>query len=106
MSRRIAIRPQAGRDLIDLATFIAADRPSAADRFLNSFEATCQLLCSSPTYGSSCAVSDATMVGLRLCTILRFRSCLILYRPSDLEIEIVRVFHGVRDLDAVLAEIE
>lgn len=106
MSRPITVRPQARRDLADIAATIAADRPRVANLFLDAFGATARLLSSVPSYGAPCPTSRAELAGLRICTIPRYRNYVVLYRALDAEVEIVRVVHGARDLGAVVEDVE
>jgi toxin ParE1/3/4 len=42
------------------------------------------------------------MAGLRSWAIRGFATFLVFYRPTQRGIEVIRVLHGARDLDAIL----
>ena len=88
--------PRARLDLIDIWTWIAAEDPTAADRFLDLIEEKLRLLAENPRLGP---VRPDIARGLRLFPIRRY---LVLYRESRGGIEVVRVVHGMRQLkDAI-----
>lgn len=54
MTRRVVVRPRANRDLVQFANYIAKDDLSAAERLLDAFEETTNLLQVTPTRQSRC----------------------------------------------------
>jgi plasmid stabilization system protein ParE len=54
MSRAILRRPQARRDLLEIADFIARASLEASDRFLDAAEAAFRLLANMPEMGTLC----------------------------------------------------
>jgi toxin ParE1/3/4 len=42
------------------------------------------------------------MAGVRLWRVRGFNSYLIVYRPTDTGIEVIRVLHAARDIEAIL----
>jgi toxin ParE1/3/4 len=95
---KYAIRhhPQADADLLDIWVFIARDNMRAADRLLDRIARKCDLLAEYPELGP--ARSDIAP-GLRMLVV---RDYLVLYRIADDGVEIVRVVHGARRLEALL----
>ena len=91
--------PQAREDLIEIYTYIALDKPSAAERIFNAIRAKVELLRENPRLG-------ARRPEIRLSTrILIEGAYLILYEThpdSDEgrieEIEVARIVDGRRDL--------
>ena len=92
---RVTHTPQARQDLFSIWSYIAEDNPPAADRLLDTINEKCELLADHPKLGP--ARPD-------LAPDLRYfpvGSYLILYREIATGVEIVRVLHGVRNLNAI-----
>lgn len=98
---RITTSQEAQRDLFKLSVYFGEISERLADRFMACVETTFDLLASFPSLGSACEDDHPALVGLRLCSIKRFRSYLILYRRLDDGIEVVRVLHGGRDIESL-----
>jgi toxin ParE1/3/4 len=86
---------QAQEDLIDIWLGIYPESEAAANRLLDQIEAKLSLLPEFPEMG---AARDDIRPGLRM---LISGEYLVLYRILGREIEIVRVVHGRRDLEAL-----
>lgn len=97
-------RPQVIRDLIELATYIAEDDLEASERFLTAAEQTFKQLGNLPGMGKISQFSDPKLVDVRQQAIKGFRKYLVFYRPTDSGVEILRVIHGARDIEAILDE--
>ncbi len=102
MSRQLVKRPEAERDLLDCADYIALDNPSAALSFLVRARESMEQLLRFPFFGRAAEFKDPAIADLRVRTVKRYRRYLILYRVTPQTIEIVRVIHGARDLVQVL----
>ncbi|ACK71607.1 plasmid stabilization system [Gloeothece citriformis PCC 7424] len=102
MAYRIKKRPQVIRDLIELATYIAENNLEASEQFLRAAEETFQQLAKLPMMGKICQFKNPLLTNIRQQAVKGFRRYLIFYRLSESEIEIVRVLHGSRDLEAIL----
>jgi toxin ParE1/3/4 len=88
--------PAAERDLIEIGVYIAQDSPTNAERFVNAIEKECQKLADSPfVLGRSC---EGLHPELRRYNFKRYA---IVYRPAADGIELVGVFHGSRELEAM-----
>lgn len=88
--------PEAQRDLVEIGIYIAQDSPANAERFLDAIERECQKLADSPfILGKTC---EGLHPDLRRHNFKRYA---IIYRPIPDGIELVGVFHGSRDLDAM-----
>lgn len=81
-------------DLIAIWLHVARDSEAAADRLLDRIEARWQQLA---TYPHSGAARDDIAPGIRHLIVGEY---LILYRVREDAIEIVRVLHGRRKIDA------
>ncbi len=106
MKRTFVERPQARRDLRQIARYIAIERksPRSADRLLLAAERTYHRIAARPGIGERYASHDPAFADLRIATIDRFRSYLIVYRATDDRVEVLRVLHGARDVDEILAD--
>jgi toxin ParE1/3/4 len=95
-------RPQVIRDLIDLATYIAEDNLDISDEFLAAAEETFLILGKMPGMGKLCDFANPNLIGVRQQGIKGFKKYLVFYRTSDFGVEIIRVIHGARDVEAIL----
>jgi toxin ParE1/3/4 len=92
---RVLKRPLAELDLDDIWWYIAQDNPEAADRLLDRIEEQCQSLARFPEMGIS---REELMPGLRSLPVGNY---VVFYLPIERGIEIVRVLHGMRDIDVL-----
>lgn len=99
---RIVRRPQARRDIVATASYIAEHSPDASRRFLGAVESTISAIAAMPGMGVSRRYSDPRLEGLRMIAVTGFEKTLIFYRPSETGIEVVRVLHAARDIQAIL----
>lgn len=90
----IARNARAEADLIAIWLHIARDNEAAADRLLDRFEARWQQLASFPSSG---APRDDIAPGIRHLVIGEY---LTLYRVAGDAIQILRVLHGHRNIEA------
>jgi toxin ParE1/3/4 len=101
MSQLIKRRPQARRDLVELADHIAKNSLPASDRFLEAAEKAFALLASMPEMGGLWETNNPTFAGLRVWSIRGFEKYLIFYRPIEDGIEVLRVLHGSQDIASI-----
>ncbi len=92
------------RDLIDLATYIAFDNIDVSDKFLVAAEETFKQLAQTPKMGKLREFSSPILADVRQQTIKGFKNYLVFYRTRDADVEILRVLHGRRDIEAILDE--
>jgi toxin ParE1/3/4 len=98
------VSPEAREDLDRIHAFIAAADAGAADRVLEAALATFADLARMPGLGRRRTFKNSTLSGLRSFRVSGFRNYLIFYRPRAGGVEIVRVLHAARDLDALFDE--
>jgi len=91
----VRTRPQAEADLAEIWWYIAQDSPDAADVFLDQIEERCAVLAQFPLMGTA---REDLLPFLRSLVV---GSYVVFYLPVNGGIEIVRVLHGRRDLDAL-----
>lgn len=97
-------RPIVIQDLIECADYIAQGNLEIAEQFLVAAEATFQQLGEMPGLGKFSKFSNPKLERIRQYSIKGFRRYLIFYLVIDSGIEILRVLHGARDLEAILDE--
>ena len=102
MSQSVSKKPEALRDLVEQADYIAQQSLEAAERFLDAAEATFELLARSPELGGLCQFRSPQAAGLRVWPVRGFKNHLVFYRPADNGIDVIRVIHAARDIEAVL----
>lgn len=100
---RVVKSREALRDLVEITGYIAvATGVASSDRFAASASATFERLARMPGLGTLWVDDHPELADLRVAPVDRFRSHLVFYRPIGGGIEVVRVLHGVRDLDRLL----
>jgi toxin ParE1/3/4 len=85
----------AEQDLLSIWRYIAEDKPQAATRLIRTLDEKCALLAETPQLGPA---RPDIAPELRYFAV---GSYLILYREVSNEVEIVRVLHGARNLNAI-----
>ncbi len=95
---RYTFTPVAAADLEGIWDFIAEDSVTAADRVIEDIHSAVEALTDMPGMGHS--RDDLADETLRAWPV---HSYLIVYRPAQRPIEIVRVVSGFRDLFALFA---
>ncbi len=100
--RNLILAPAARRDLLDIWDYIAADNQDAADRMSERFSSAFQQLQDFPGSGRS----RADLAGNRDVRFWRVDDYQVIYRVTELTVEIAAVLHGSRDIPAVLRDRE
>ena len=103
---RIVRRAAARQDLIESYAYIGTDNLDAAERFHAAAQETIKRIGENPRIGRPREYSDRRLQGIRSWPVLGFENWLVFYRLLPDSIEILRVIHGARDLNAVLGETE
>jgi toxin ParE1/3/4 len=96
----------ADADVAGIATYIAADNPRAALKFVDAVFQHLQLLATQPELGRVRRFPGGKFPGLRSWRVRGFRNYVMFYRLAGRDVEVVRVLHGARDLDALFSEPE
>ena len=92
---RYRLTEQARADLDEIWLYIAEDNIPAADRFFDTLHERFVLLAGQPFLGRA---RPELAPNLRSLPVGNY---VMLYRPIDDGIEVVRVLHGARDIDAM-----
>jgi toxin ParE1/3/4 len=107
MNYRLIIKDRATQDLRQLANYILANgNADVAVEFLNAAEVTFEQLLKTPAIGKVTQLVVSKLGEIRQWRIKYFNDYLIFYRIQDTTVEILRVFHGARDLADVLSELD
>lgn len=105
MTARFSVSPAADRDLDDQAGYLARKAGlETALRLYDAAAATFERIARMPGIGERRESPNPRLAGLRVSRVEGFEQHLIFYRPAGDGIEIVRVLHGARDIDRILAE--
>lgn len=96
---KVVRRRRATEDIDEHAAYIAIRNPRAAYRFLEMVEETFGLLARHPRIGSRRL--DQVVTGLRAFPVRTFQSYIVLYFVGGGRVQVVRVVHAARDLEAL-----
>ena len=89
----------AEEDLRDIVSYIAADRPSAAERLADRIEKDLQLLARNPRLGRIPEEEELLRSGYRYLVVENY---LIFYTLEEKTILVHRILHGARDYQNLL----
>ena len=92
---KVLRKPQAEADLIEIWTYIAQDSPTRADKLLDKIDEKSQTIAQSPFIGIA---RDELGPEIRSFPIGNY---VLFYQPIEDGIEIIRVLHGARDIEAL-----
>lgn len=87
--------PRAKSDLVEIWGYIADDSEARADAFVDMIDQKLSALASKPGMGRA---RDEIAEGIRSFPVGRY---VIFYRPVPEGVEIIRVLHGSRDIEAL-----
>jgi toxin ParE1/3/4 len=100
---RLLILPAAGRDLDEQSGYLAEHANlEVALRFHDAASETFSFLARNPNVGALRESANPVLAGVRIWRVSGFEKHLIFYRPVEGGVEVVRVLHGHRDIDAFL----
>ena len=92
---QVTRRPLAETDILEIWDYIADDSLAAADRWVDHLDEQFRVLATQPMMGRA---RDELAPGVRSFPFGRY---VVFYVPLDDGIDVVRVLHGARDIDAV-----
>ena len=95
---RVLRRPRASEDVAEIWDHIADNDLAAADRWLDRLDKQLWLLATQPLMGRA---RDELAEGIRSFPIGHH---VVFYMPIDDGIDVVRVLHSARDIDALFGE--
>ncbi len=94
----LILSPEAAADLEEIAEYIASENVDAAIRVLAEIRKAMERLTDTPEIGHS--REDLTSEPFRFWPVRRY---LVIYRASPEAVEVSRVLHGARDVEAILS---
>jgi plasmid stabilization system protein ParE len=98
--KNYVLTASAARDLSRIAAYIAKDNPAAAKKTIGKMMSVIRLLARMPGIGHS--REDLAEETLRFFGVDAY---LVIYRPAKRPLEIVRILHAARDVNAVLRDL-
>ena len=102
MTRRITSRPSADEDLASqMGWYIQHATPELAERFMKAVRGTAEELLDFPGMGFRHGFRQPALEGVHLHPVKGFEKHLLLYVPTPDGIELIRVYHAARDVDAI-----
>jgi toxin ParE1/3/4 len=107
MNYQLVVKDRATQDLRQQANYILVNgNADVAVKFLGAVEVTFAKLAKTPGMGKVTQLVVSRLGEIRQWRIKGFKDYLIFYRIQDATVEILRVFHGARDLADVLSQLE
>ena len=98
---QIVRRSQAVADVIECAGFVGAEHVEVGLRFVAAAEAAFERLATFPYLGAQLTPHRPAFGHFRRWPIRGFENYLVVYRPIADGIEVIRVLHGARDIEAL-----
>jgi toxin ParE1/3/4 len=99
---RYVLRPKAHQDLDDQAYYLAMEAsPDVGHRFLVATHETLALLATQPEMGWRLSLKRLALAELRAFRVKGFERMLVLYLPRAEGVDVLRVVHGSRNLQAL-----
>ena len=106
MTKRIFITPKASQDIDKIFSYIYQNNSDAALRFFDAVRQTLAKLAQMSGMGRLYPVNNPRLEGLWKQSVKGFENYLIFYLTFEEYIEIVRILHAVRDIEAILDQEE
>ena len=106
MTHTLLQRESARRDILAIVDRVADDNPATATAVYDAYEHSLKLLKTTPDMGRPYRSLDPRLSHIRVCPIHRFRSYLIFYRHIGETVEVLHIWHGARDIPALLADLD
>lgn len=95
---RVTRRPLATTDILDIWDYIADDSVEQADRWVDRLDEKLALIATQPLMGRARVELDAEVRSLS------FGRYVIFYVPTHDGIDVLRVLHSARDIDAMFSD--
>ncbi len=107
MNYQLIVKDRATQDLRQQANYMLVNgNADVAVKFLSAAEVTFAQLAKTPGMGKVTQLVVSRLGEIRQWRIKDFKDYLIFYRIQDATVEILRVFHGARDLADVLSKLD
>lgn len=103
--KRIIVRQDVHADLARYVRHIAQDNPKSGEDFASAAQLTFERIAQFPALGKLRRWRQSELAGVRFRVMPRpFSAWLVFYRELSAAVEILRVLHGVLDLEARFTE--
>jgi toxin ParE1/3/4 len=106
MTYKLVQRESARRDILAIVDRVSDDNPSAAAAVYEAYEYSLELLKTTPDMGHPYQSSEPRLAHIRVRPIHRFHNYLIFYRHTGEVVEVLHIWHGARDIPALLADLD
>ncbi len=106
MTDKLLQRASARRDILAIVDRISDDNPSAAAAVYEAYEYSLELLKNTPDMGRLYGSPDPRLAHIRMWPIHHFHNYLIFYRHMSETVEVLHIWHGARDIPALLADLD
>lgn len=107
MSLKIVESDEAVNDVIEAADYIAQQAGlNASDRFLQAVKDSYRQMADMPGIGSLRDYGHPALQGMRRWHVTKFPKYLIFYMTTEVELRILRVLHGARDIETIFTSSE
>jgi len=104
MTDKLIQRESARRDILAIVDHISDDNPSAAAAVYDAYEYSLELLKTTPDMGRLYRSPNPRLAHIRVWPIHRFHNYLIFYRHIGETVEVLHIWHGARDIPALLVD--
>jgi toxin ParE1/3/4 len=101
-ARTILRHRKSKRDALNAFVYIGERNMDAARRFLRAMNTDLHQLADMPGMGPAFESNHPELAGIHFLPITGFRNYLLFYRFSETAIELCRIIHGARDIEAEL----
>jgi toxin ParE1/3/4 len=100
MSVAVIRSPEAVRDVENIVQcFVDQNRPATAVKFAKAVTRTVDLLVAFPDIGAPWVSKSARLQSVRFKNVRGFKNNVIFYRLADAGLNVMRVFHGRRNIE-------
>ena len=101
---KIILDPGVEDELWAIWAYIAEDDPDAATRVVEAVHETFKLLTSNPELGRRRSFRNPRVRNVRSFRVSGFDNYLIFYRAVEQGIQVLHVYHGAQDLEALFGD--
>jgi toxin ParE1/3/4 len=101
---KFILAPCVENELWVIWNFIAQDNPDAATRVVEAAHETFKTLAASPGLGRPHQFRNPRLKGIRSWRVSGFDNFLIFYRSIPEGIQVLHVYHGARDIQALFGK--
>lgn len=98
----VRLTPKADGDVDSCFLWIHKDNPSAALKFIDAIEETCNTLSKMPSIGSRHYMDIPLVRGIRMIAVNNFKNHLLFFLEYETHIDVIRLLHGARDIPEAL----